>query len=64
MTGAKSARVLGRRPETNRHLVSLAIRGGGQPIQPSLAPLLRFDIQGVALAVSCKESFVGRQRPP
>jgi len=24
--------------------------GGGQPIQPSLAPLLRFEIQGVALA--------------
>ena len=24
--------------------------GGGQPIQPSLIPLLRFEIQGVALA--------------
>ena len=24
--------------------------GGGQPIQPSLVPLLRFEIQGVALA--------------
>ena len=24
--------------------------GGGQTIQPSLAPLLRFEIQGVALA--------------
>ena len=24
--------------------------GGGQPIQPSLVPLLRFAIQGVALA--------------
>jgi hypothetical protein len=23
--------------------------GGGQPIQPSLVPLLRFEIQGVAL---------------
>ena len=30
---------------------ALAKAGGGQAIQPSLGPLLRFEIQGVALAV-------------
>jgi hypothetical protein len=38
------------RPKAGLPAEALAKAGGGQAIQPSLGPLLRFEIQGVALA--------------
>ena len=38
------------RPEAGLPAEAFAKAGGGQGIQPSLVPLLRFEIQGVAFA--------------
>ena len=37
------------RPKAGLPAEALAKAGGGQPIQPSLGSLLRFEVQGVAL---------------
>jgi len=46
--GERPVALLARRTRTVK-LCSFDARSKGQPIQPSLVPLLRFEIQGVAL---------------
>jgi len=47
--------VLSRRREQSKRLrVERALFGGGEGTQPSLMPLLRFEIQGIAFAAESR----------